>query len=88
MLNNNDTLRAIAGGLLAFYGAKLLGMSLQDRPDNYIMFAAIAIAFIAIGTIYAVKSINNYMKRKKENEIEINETEIDEMVKGENDSCE
>ena len=65
MSNNNSMLRAIAGAVLAFYGVKLLGMTMQDKPDNYILFAVIAVLFIAIGTIYAVNSFKNHMKQMK-----------------------
>ena len=81
MNNNYYILRVIIGAVLDFYGVKLLGMTLQNRPDNYILFIVIAIVFIAVGTIYAIYSIKNYMKQMKDNEVSDNR-------KGDDESCE
>ena len=64
--HNHLIMRTILGAILAFQGAKLLGMLLQDKPDNYIFMAVLAIAFIALGTIFAVNSIKSFIKHSKE----------------------
>ena len=69
--NNHLIMRTILGAVLAFQGAKLLGMLLQDKPDNYILMAVLAIAFIAVGTIFALNSIKSYIKLTKESASEV-----------------
>lgn len=99
--HNHLIMRTILGTVLAFQGAKLLGALLQDKPENYILMAAIAIAFIAMGTIFAVNSVKRFVALKKEGEANIisyedmkkadakkkTENEDDQM-KGEDKSCE
>ena len=90
--NNHLIMRTVLGVILGFQGAKLVGQVLQDRPENYIMFVAIGIAFIAVGTIFALHSIRSYIKMKKESETDIISYEdmkkADEHAKGEDESCE
>ena len=90
--HNHLIMRTVLGVVLGFQGAKLVGSVLQDRPENYIMFVAIGIAFIAVGTIFAVKSIQSFIKMKKEGETDIISYEdmkkADEQAKGEDESCE
>lgn len=69
--NNHLIMRTILGAVLAFQGAKLLGALLQDKPENYILMAVVAIAFIAIGAIFAVNSVKEYVKLSKESAADI-----------------
>ena len=99
--HNHLIMRTVLGAVLAIQGAKLLGVLLQDKPENYILMAAIAIAFIALGTVFAVNSVKRFVALKKEGEADIisyedlkkskTDTEanvIEEQVKGEDESCE
>ena len=97
--HNHLIMRTILGAVLAFQGAKLLGVLLQDKPENYILMAAIAIAFIAIGTIFAVNSVKRFVAMKKEGDIisyedtkkaeaESDDKALEEQAKGEDESCE
>ena len=95
--HNHLIMRTILGAVLAFQGAKLLGMLLQDKPENYIFMAALAIAFIALGTVFAVNSVKQFIKFKKEGETDIisyedmkkaEEDKKEKEVKGEDESCE
>ena len=90
--HNHLIMRTVLGVVLGFQGAKLVGSVLQDRPENYILFAAIGIAFIAVGTIFAVNSVRSFIKMKKESETDIISYEdmkkADEHAKGEDESCE
>ena len=93
MSNNNNyiIMKAVLGAVLAFQGAKLVGAVLQDRPENYILFAACGIAFIAIGVVFAVNSIKNYLKLRKEGDVEVisyEDMKKEEAKKGEDESCE
>jgi len=98
---NHLIMRTVLGAILAFQGAKLLGVLLQDKPENYILMAIIAIAFIALGTIFAVNSIKSFIALKKEEETniisyeelkksesDVEEKTIKEQAKGEDESCE
>ena len=98
--NNHLIMRTILGAVLAFQGAKLLGMLLQDKPENYILMAVLAIAFIAVGTIFALNSIKSYIKLTKESASEVisyedmkkaeagNEENKEESKEGEDELCE
>ena len=95
--HNHLIMRTVLGAVLAFQGAKLLGALLQDKPENYIFMAVLAIAFIALGTVFAVNSVKQFMKLKKEGETDIisyedmKKAEAEKKEKeaeGEDESCE
>ena len=96
--NNHLIMRTILGAVLGFQGAKLVGQVLQDRPENYIMFVAIGIAFIAIGVVFAVTSIKKYIQFTKNSGVDVvsyedlkkadaNKEEVAQK-EGEDESCE
>ena len=86
--NNHLIMKTILGAVLAFQGAKLVGTVLQDRPENYIMFVACGIAFIAIGVIFALNSIKGYIKMMKDNSSDVITYEELKKEESEDESCE
>ncbi len=46
----------IAGGYVAYTGYKLIKDAVAQRPDNYMLYLAIGILFIAIGGFFAIMS--------------------------------
>ena len=95
--NNHLVMRIILGVVLGFQGAKLVGQVLQDRPENYILFVAIGIAFIAIGVVFAVTSIKKYIQFTKNSGVDVvsyedlKKVDADKEVvekEGEDESCE
>ena len=95
--NNHLIMRIILGVVLGFQGAKLVGQVLQDRPENYILFVAIGIAFIAIGVVFAVNSIKKYIQFTKNSGVDVvsyedlKKVDADKEVvekEGEDESCE
>ena len=90
--HNHLIMRIILGIVLGFQGAKLVGQVLQDKPENYILFVAAGIAFIAIGVVFALNSIKKFIAIKKEGEADIvryedmKKKELEE--KGDDESCE
>ena len=88
--HNHLIMRTVLGVVLGFQGAKLVGSVLNDRPENYILFVAIGIAFIAVGVVFALNSIKKFIKLHKggQSDIVTYEELKKEEAKGEDESCE
>lgn len=46
----------IAGGYVAYTGLGLAKSAVSQKPDNYMMYLAIGILFIALGGFFVIKS--------------------------------
>lgn len=73
----------IAGGYVAYTGLGLIKNTLEERPDNYMIYLVIGIIFIAVGGFFAVNSVlrlsgGKYIEREEEAGDELQEnTEAD-----------
>lgn len=60
----------VAGGYLAYTGFGLAKNAVSERPDNFVLYAAIGVAFVVIGGFLAVKNILNISKRNDDDKTE------------------
>ena len=70
-------LRAMVGAYLIYLGGSLISNVVKERPENFILFAAAGVFFIAVGAVILIFGMKGYLKAKKENE-EAEAREIEE----------
>ena len=94
---NHNIIRIVLGAMLGFQGAKLVGMVLEDRPENYLLLVAVGIAFIVIGVVFTISCVKKHIQIMKSEEVEVisyeerNKRDVEETnvdKKGEDESCE
>ena len=71
-MNNRGQMlfRIIAGIYLAYQGVNLLTKVIQNKPDNYMLYAVFAIVFIVVGVVFLIWAVKLLVKSEKE-DIEI-----------------
>lgn len=71
-MNNRGQMlfRIIAGIYLAYQGVNLLTKVIQNKPDNYMLYAVFAIVFIVVGVVFLIWAVKLFVKSEKE-DIEI-----------------
>ncbi len=67
--NRGLIIRAILGAYLAFIGARLLMQVISHKPSDSVMMSVFAVAFMIIGAAYAVFSLRNLWKGRKDSHI-------------------
>ena len=54
--------RIVVGGYLAYMGFSLAGRAISERPENYILYTAIGVIFLAVGVVWCAGALLRFAR--------------------------
>lgn len=79
MTKGSLTIRILAGAYLVYLGYSLVRDSVLNKPENFIVFLLIGLAFLILGATWCILGVKKYIKKEYTDYEESNIEEDDKV---------